>query len=700
MRYSGLVLLWWATSAQAFLNPLQPTSISTSSGRRATSLYVSIGLGPSDKDPTTTATTSTTAQPDVWKVGIDYEIPNHEEYRTSRRSKLDAQCDAWFAQLLGTHNDNDSTGALGPLAHAMLTRITTPVPLVNDVEKDRTDPAWTPYVSTRLPWTPLVPAYGLEEFAVPVPRRNAEAWRHFDVPGWMAQSYGQHVPDRMLDYKSDDPALLQEQLEQAGAWCPDDECQARLIYVNGRFVPELSKSNVLANNLSSESQQQFSDLATYLERLPDGFTDTLAAPCPNGQSMETHLSQLSRPNHNLGAATTQFAINTQQGTACFAALNTIHTGAVAYVHIPAGYGRTRNDEDVTEDETRRGKPIFIVHAVTRCGGIVNNDNDSSDGVALHPRTVIVAEADSHVSIVQMSVDVSLSDDALSKHTPKLTNGYTQIFVHERANLTHSYLQETGGMVVQGVEQSDEEWESNSQHNDTSLAPRVWEAQRPELKDTHLEAIDVHVMGDQGAYEGTVMSMGGSGRIRIALSVSLLRPGAHASVNGFSLSGGLQRTDVKTNIHHIAQGTTSQQLQKNMIGGRATGSFRGRIRVEQSAQQTDSQQLCRTILLSDRARAWAVPSLEIIADDVKCSHGATVSDLSEEEMFYLRSRGLSTQVARNMLMYAFAGDVAACVDPTVLGEVDGQSGLRKRILERMQRVVPQGSRAVQGEFQSV
>jgi Fe-S cluster assembly protein SufD len=138
----------------------------------------------------------------------------------------------------------------------------------------------------------------------------------------------------------------------------------------------------------------------------------------------------------------------------------------------------------------------------------------------------------------------------------------------------------------------------------------------------------------------------------------------------------------------------------MIGGRATGSFRGRIRVEQSAQQTDSEQLSRTILLSDRARAWAVPSLEIIADDVKCSHGATVSDLSEEEMFYLQSRGLPPQVARNMLMYAFSGDVAACVDPIVLGDIDGQEGLRKRILERMDRVVPQGQRAIRGEYQSV
>jgi Fe-S cluster assembly protein SufD len=216
----------------------------------------------------------------------------------------------------------------------------------------------------------------------------------------------------------------------------------------------------------------------------------------------------------------------------------------------------------------------------------------------------------------------------------------------------------------------------------------------------LEAIDVHIMGDNGVYAGTLLNMGGSGRVRVALSVSLLRPGADATVNGFCLAGGAQRTDIKTNIHHIAQGTTSSQNQRNMIGGRAIGAFRGRIRVEQSAQQTNSQQLSRSILLSDRARAWAVPSLEIIADDVICTHGATVSDLSEEELFYLRSRGLSRALARNLLMYAFAAESSNKVDPAMLGDVDSDRGLQKRMISRLENLVPRGDRAVKGEFQSI
>jgi Fe-S cluster assembly protein SufD len=138
----------------------------------------------------------------------------------------------------------------------------------------------------------------------------------------------------------------------------------------------------------------------------------------------------------------------------------------------------------------------------------------------------------------------------------------------------------------------------------------------------------------------------------------------------------------------------------MIGGRATGAFRGRIRVEQSAQQTDSQQLSRSVLLSDRSRAWAVPSLEIIADDVKCTHGATVSDLSEEELFYLRSRGIGRTLARNLLMYAYANDICTCVDPAMLTSLDSDRGLQKRLIERLQNVVPRGDRAVKAEFQSI
>jgi hypothetical protein len=523
----------------------------------------------------------------------------------------------------------------------------------------------------------------LEEYGLPIPRRNAETWRHFDVPSLISQDYSGSCEGNgdVLKLSDEQVSSYKSQLVKSGNWLADDECQGRLVYINGRFAPQLSMESDLAKNMA-EIESASDDIKSFLSRLTDGFTDELVVPVPSGEDTYcTSHKQLSGPDHCLGEPFSQFAINTQQGTACFAALNTRRTGAVAYIQTPEG-----KDSEYNEDTDEIPKPVLLLNVVTKSGGA----SSDCSGMSFHPRGLIIAEKNSRLSVVQNSVDL---DDG-SESVPKLYNGYTQVFVKEGANVTHSYLEETGGVVTAGVEKSDDNIEEGQP------IPRLVEAERPAMKNTHFEAIDVHVMGEDGSYEGTIMSFGGNGRVRIAHSVSLLRPRAHAKINGFALSGGAQRTDCKTNIHHVAQGTTSEQVQKNMIGGRATGAFRGRIRVEQSAQQTDSKQLSRSVLLSDRSRVWAVPSLEIIADDVKCTHGATVSDLSEEELFYLRSRGLDRTLSRNLLMYAFANDVATCVDPAMLTSVDSDKGLEKRLIQRLENVVPQGDRAIKGEFQSI
>ncbi|CAB9500879.1 UPF0051 protein slr0076 [Seminavis robusta] len=646
------------------------SSISSSwATRRATSpLFVSIGLGPDEE----------TKERSEMVAGVDYEIPNHEEYRLSQRSKFDEQCDVWYGQLLGEDN-----GVLGPLAVEARKILNTPVPLENEIRAPvENKEEYTPYVTTRLPWTPITPAFGVEEYGLPIPRRNAETWRHFDVVGMVEQDYST-IPDGTgspLELSEDEVTDIADKLKEKGGWLDDDSCSGRLVYIDGRFAPQLSMTNDVAQSLDSTTNLS-DEVKTYLARLTDGFTDELAAPVVINDEGDTWSSykKLSGPDHCIGEATSQFAINSQQGTACFAALNTARTGAVAYVHAAAN-----QDEEIDVP-----KPVLIVNAVTSSGSA--GDAEEGKGVAFHPRTLVVADEGSRLSVVQSCVDLDSTEEA---HRPKLYNGYTQLFVKENANLTHSYLEESGGIVTGGVEQNDDDIEEGMPN------PREVESQRPALKDTHLEAIDVHIVGKGGAYQGTMMGLGGSGRARTAMSVTLLRPETTATINGFALSGGAQRTDMKTNIHHIADDTVSRQVQKNMIGGRATGAFRGRIRVEQSAQLTDSEQLSRTILLSDRSRAWAVPSLEIIADDVTCAHGATVSDLSEEELFYLRSRGLTTAIARNLLMYAFAGDISACVDPTMLGAVDSQEGLQKRVIQRLENLVPRGQRAIKGEYQSV
>jgi len=638
----------------------------------STALGVSVGLGP---EQAVEEEEGEEGQKEELLAGVDYEIPDHEAYRTSRRSKLDEQCDQWFGSLLGDENEH---GVLGSLADDARQILTTPVPLINEEQLPIDHEEWTPYVATKLPWTPLTPAFGLEEFGLPIPRRNAETLRHFDVSGMVNQDYSGNCEKngKILELSDEEIATYRRQLEKGGSWIPDDSCQARLVYINGRFAPQLSMENDLAENLSEIDETVSDEVKSHLSRLTDGFTDELAVPVPTGQ--DTYCSsykKLGGADHALGEANSQFAVNTQQGTACFAALNTRRTGCVAYVQVPDGH-----DDDIDER-----KPVLILNAVTNNGGSTSD----CDGMSFHPRALVIAGKNSRLSVVQACVDL----DDESGHVPKLYNGFTQILVKEGANMTHSFLEESGGMVTAGVEKNDNAF------GDDEIVARFVEAERPAMKDTHLECVDVQCIGDDSSYEGIVMSVGGSGRIRIAHSVSLLKPRAHAKVYGFFLSGGAQRHDCKTNIHHAGQGTTSEQIQKNMIGGRATGAFRGRIRVEQSAQQTDSQQISRTILLSYKSRAWSVPSLEIIADDVQCTHGSTVSDLSEEELFYLRSRGLDTSLARNLLMYAFAADVCNSVDPAMLTSVDSDEGLQKRLIDRLNNVVPQGQRAIRGEFQS-
>jgi Fe-S cluster assembly protein SufD len=101
---------------------------------------------------------------------------------------------------------------------------------------------------------------------------------------------------------------------------------------------------------------------------------------------------------------------------------------------------------------------------------------------------------------------------------------------------------------------------------------------------------------------------------------------------------------------------SRQLHKCIVGGSAHAVFNGKIKVRQGAQHIDSVQSSRNLLLTDKARVDTKPQLEIFADDVKCAHGATIGQLDSEEVFYLKSRGLSDNAARNLLTYAFAAEV--------------------------------------------
>ncbi|MFZ5594748.1 MAG: Fe-S cluster assembly protein SufD [Pseudomonadota bacterium] len=133
-------------------------------------------------------------------------------------------------------------------------------------------------------------------------------------------------------------------------------------------------------------------------------------------------------------------------------------------------------------------------------------------------------------------------------------------------------------------------------------------------------------------------------------------GARCVLNGLALMAGRQLADTHTVIDHTVPNGKSEQLHKCIVDDGAHAVFNGKIFVRKNAQHTDAAQQSRNLLLSNKGRVDTKPQLEIFADDVKCSHGATVSQLEADEMFYLNSRGLDADAARNLLIYAFAEDI--------------------------------------------
>ncbi len=152
-----------------------------------------------------------------------------------------------------------------------------------------------------------------------------------------------------------------------------------------------------------------------------------------------------------------------------------------------------------------------------------------------------------------------------------------------------------------------------------------------------------------------LSLGGR-LIRNDVNALLSGEGCEATANGLYLTEGQQHIDNHTLIEHAEPNCSSHELYKGLLGGRSTGVFRGKIHVHQKAQMTDAYQANQNLLLSDEAEINSKPQLEIYADDVKCSHGATIGQLDQDALFYLRARGVGLELAQQMLVRSFAGDI--------------------------------------------
>ena len=175
---------------------------------------------------------------------------------------------------------------------------------------------------------------------------------------------------------------------------------------------------------------------------------------------------------------------------------------------------------------------------------------------------------------------------------------------------------------------------------------------------HLATIYATVQS-RGFYDAFTLTLGGQVS-RAEFHARLVGPNATVHLNAAQLLGGKQVGDVTTVVVHDAPNCASRQTVKNVLTDKARGVFQGRIEVERIAQKTDGYQMSQALLLSPDAEIDCKPELQIYADDVKCSHGATIGELDDDQLFYLRARGIPEQEARSILIRAFLDDALQSV----------------------------------------
>jgi Fe-S cluster assembly protein SufD len=235
---------------------------------------------------------------------------------------------------------------------------------------------------------------------------------------------------------------------------------------------------------------------------------------------------------------------------------------------------------------------------------------ATQSAAIYPRCLLLAGARSAVTVVEDYV--AIADNAY------LNDAVTEIVVADDARVEHVRVQR----------------EAASAFHIANCAVSLARASR---------------------YRSVSVTLGAR-LSRYNLNVTQHAEGAECTVDGLALIDGQQLADTHTCIDHARPHGVSQQLHKCIAGGASHAVFNGKILVRPGAQLTDSAQSSRNLLLSGRAHIDIKPQLEIFADDVKCAHGATVGQLDDEELFYLKSRGLSEEAARNLLTYAFGAEI--------------------------------------------
>ncbi len=342
------------------------------------------------------------------------------------------------------------------------------------------------------------------------------------------------------------------------------------VFVDGRFRPELSSPRALSGSLRVES------LAELRARAPERLAGRLG-----------HLADVkSHP---------------------FVALATAFLDDGACLVIPRG--------------TRVEQPVHVVQLAS----------GAAPDQICHPRLLVIAEPDSHVTLIQDFVSLSGARG--------FTNAVAELTVEQGAALDFVLLQ------------------------------------RENAQSFHVSDLEVRIARD-ARFSAHTLTLGG-GFVRNDLNAVLEAEGASVRLEGLTVAGGTQLVDNHTVVDHALPHGESRQRYKSVLGGKARGIFRGRVIVRPDAQKTSAQQASANILLSEGAEIDAKPQLEIWADDVKCSHGATIGRLDENALFYLRSRGIDEARARDLLVQGFASEVLASLPSPALAE-----GLTELLREQM------------------
>jgi Fe-S cluster assembly protein SufD len=414
-------------------------------------------------------------------------------------------------------------------------------------------------------WVPKLRRVAIESFAeLGFPSTHDEEWKYTNVAPLVSLPF---APARVK---------LTEEIRRRIERLPlgDLGC-SRLTFLNGRYVPELSK----------------------LREVPTGLkAGSLASAFKNhGALLERHLARYADAR-----------------THAFVALNTAFFEDGAFIEVPKG--------------AVLQKPLHILQ-VSHGGGRTTIS---------HPRNLILVGSTGQATIIETFF--SLAEEAT------FTNTVTEIVAGEGALLDYCKVQQ----------------ESDA----------AFHYARVQVRQERSSSVTTHSIQLGGALT------------REETQTVLAGEGAESLLHGLYVITGQQHVDNHTTIDHARPHCSSREVYKGVLEGKSQGVFNGKIIVRPDAQKTDSKQSNKNLLLSEDAIINTKPQLEIFADDVKCTHGATVGQIDPEAVFYLRSRGIAVDEAKSLLTYAFANDVMERIKFQPLRE-----RLAERLFARLAKTQP-------------